>query len=70
MRHASNKCALVAACLVPAADAARACLPVRRWCAAMNEATWQQVALWEKLHAKECDCPTLLKFQGKPHDLR
>lgn len=36
----------------------------------MNEATWQQVALWEKLHAKECDCPTLLKFQGKPHDLR
>jgi hypothetical protein len=37
----------------------------------MNEATWQQVAVWEKLHAQECSCgSTLLRFMGKPHDLR
>mmetsp|Transcript_7683 Transcript_7683/g.16608 ORF Transcript_7683/g.16608 Transcript_7683/m.16608 type:complete len:279 (+) Transcript_7683:69-905(+) len=36
---------------------------------AMNEATWRHVLLWEKLHATECGAPTLLRFQGKPHDL-
>lgn len=36
---------------------------------AMNEATWQQVAIWEKLHEDVCCQPTLLRFQGKPHDL-
>ncbi|GLI58540.1 hypothetical protein VaNZ11_000282 [Volvox africanus] len=35
----------------------------------MNEATWQRVMLWETLHRQECDYPTLLRFQGKPHDL-
>ncbi|EFJ45393.1 hypothetical protein VOLCADRAFT_105944 [Volvox carteri f. nagariensis] len=35
----------------------------------MNEATWQRVMLWESLHRPECDYPTLLRFQGKPHDL-
>ncbi|KAG2439316.1 hypothetical protein HXX76_004675 [Chlamydomonas incerta] len=35
----------------------------------MNEATWQRVAQWEILHRGECDTPTLLRFQGKPHDL-
>lgn len=34
----------------------------------MNEATWRQVMIWEKLHP-ECQAPTLLKFIGKPHDL-
>lgn len=36
----------------------------------MNEATWQRVMQWELLHRQECDYPTLLRFQGKPHDLR
>ncbi|GFR43945.1 hypothetical protein Agub_g5084 [Astrephomene gubernaculifera] len=35
----------------------------------MNEATWQRVMQWETLHRQECDYPTLLRFQGKPHDL-
>lgn len=34
----------------------------------MNEATWRSVMDWERLHT-ECGAPTLLKFQGKPHDL-
>lgn len=38
--------------------------------AAMNEATWQQVVMWEQLHADKCGKPTLLRFMGKPHDLR
>ncbi|PNW75402.1 hypothetical protein CHLRE_12g525776v5 [Chlamydomonas reinhardtii] len=36
----------------------------------MNEATWQRVAQWEMLHRGECDTPTVLRFQAKPHDLR
>eukprot|EP00798_Chlamydomonas_sp_ICE-L_P018269 gene18269-24722_t len=36
---------------------------------AMNEVTWQRVVVWEKLHASECSTPTLLRFQGRPHDL-
>ncbi|KAG2498911.1 hypothetical protein HYH03_003101 [Edaphochlamys debaryana] len=35
----------------------------------MNEATWHRVMQWETLHRTECDAPTLLRFQGKPHDL-
>mmetsp|Transcript_1895 Transcript_1895/g.2814 ORF Transcript_1895/g.2814 Transcript_1895/m.2814 type:complete len:289 (-) Transcript_1895:533-1399(-) len=36
---------------------------------AMNEGTWQKVAVWELLHRDECPNPTLLRFKGKPHDL-
>ncbi|KAJ9530189.1 hypothetical protein QJQ45_023487 [Haematococcus lacustris] len=36
---------------------------------AMNEDTWRKVAVWERLHAEQCSNPTLLRFQGKPHDL-
>lgn len=36
----------------------------------MNEMTWRKVMDWEQLHCQECKYPTLLKFQGKPHDLR
>lgn len=36
---------------------------------AMNEMTWRKVMDWEQLHCQECKYPTLLKFQGKPHDL-
>jgi cytochrome c heme-lyase len=39
-------------------------------CPAMNEMTWRKVQDWEQLHCQECQYPTLLKFQGKPHDLR
>jgi len=35
----------------------------------MNEATWHQVAMWERLHAHECSQSTLLRFVGKPDDL-
>ncbi|MEW5311431.1 MAG: hypothetical protein WDW38_003146 [Sanguina aurantia] len=35
----------------------------------MNEATWQQVAMWERLHTDSPSQATLLKFEGKPHDL-
>jgi hypothetical protein len=38
--------------------------------AAMNEMTWRKVQDWEQLHCEECKYPTLLKFEGKPHDLR
>lgn len=51
------------------------CAPA--WCvrlfpapAAMNEATWRRVMDWEQLHCQECRQATLLKFQGRPHDLR
>jgi hypothetical protein len=36
----------------------------------MNEVTWKRVMDWEQLHCDTCSYPTLLKFQGKPHDLR
>lgn len=36
----------------------------------MNEMTWRKVMDWEALHCEECKAATLLKFQGKPHDLR
>ncbi|GBF89496.1 cytochrome c heme lyase [Raphidocelis subcapitata] len=35
----------------------------------MNEVTWKRVMDWEQLHCETCSYPTLLKFQGKPHDL-
>lgn len=38
--------------------------------AGMNEATWQRVKVWEILHRQECAEARLLRFQGKPHDLR
>jgi hypothetical protein len=36
----------------------------------MNEATWQTVHDWEQLHCEECKHAQLLRFQGRPHDLR
>lgn len=35
----------------------------------MNEATWRRVMFWEQLHTATCSAPTLLRFQGRPHDL-
>lgn len=35
----------------------------------MNEVTWKHVMDWEQLHCDTCRYPTLLKFQGRPHDL-
>ena len=39
-------------------------------CAAMNEVTWQHVLAWEALHAGECADPQLLRFTGRPDELR
>lgn len=36
----------------------------------MNELTWQRVLEWEALHHDTCGDPKLLRFMGKPHDLR
>jgi len=36
----------------------------------MNEMTWHQVRDWEQLHCTECQQAMLLRFQGRPHDLR
>ena len=36
----------------------------------MNELTWQRVAVWEMLHRAECPSPSLLRFRGRPDDLR
>lgn len=38
--------------------------------AAMNERTWDRVAEWERLHCDACPDPRLLRFQGRPDDLR
>lgn len=38
--------------------------------AAMNELTWRRVLEWEALHYETCGDPKLLRFLGKPHDLR
>eukprot|EP00934_Nitzschia_sp_Nitz4_P006114 Nitzschia sp. Nitz4//scaffold14_size191712//47237//48766//NITZ4_001706-RA/size191712-processed-gene-0.303-mRNA-1//-1//CDS//3329536876//6104//frame0 len=35
----------------------------------MNEKTWAQVVEWEKTTYKSDVTPSLLKFQGRPHDL-
>lgn len=36
----------------------------------MNELTWRRVLEWEALHHDTCGDPKLLRFMGKPHDLR
>lgn len=36
----------------------------------MNEVTWQHVMAWEALHAGECAKPQLLRFTGRPDELR
>jgi len=36
---------------------------------AMNEQTWNKVAIWEKLHTDTCGNPTLMRFLGRPDDL-
>ena len=38
--------------------------------AAMNELTWRRVLEWEALHHDTCGDPKLMRFLGKPHDLR
>ena len=38
--------------------------------AAMNEVTWQHVLAWEALHADKCAEPQLLRFVGRPDELR
>ena len=35
----------------------------------MNQATWEQVQLWERLHREECGSPALLRFLGRPDSL-
>mmetsp|Transcript_12208 Transcript_12208/g.36640 ORF Transcript_12208/g.36640 Transcript_12208/m.36640 type:complete len:294 (-) Transcript_12208:605-1486(-) len=35
----------------------------------MNEATWQRVAEWERLHEDVCPDARLLRFMGRPDDL-
>lgn len=50
------------------------CLPPRwqrltRWTAGMNQATWEQVQVWERLHREECGSPALLRFLGRPDSL-
>lgn len=37
--------------------------------AVLNEITWGEVSIWEQLH-RECDDPRLLRFLGRPDDLR
>jgi cytochrome c heme-lyase len=36
----------------------------------MNEVTWQHVMAWEALHVGECPNPQLLRFTGRPDELR
>jgi cytochrome c heme-lyase len=36
----------------------------------MNEATWQRVQAWEALHRARCGQAQLLRFRGRPDDLR
>lgn len=36
----------------------------------MNEKTWQRVAEWEQLHCAECPDARLLRFVGRPDDVR
>ena len=38
--------------------------------AAMNEMTWRHVLAWEQMHCAECSSPKLLRFLGRPHELR
>lgn len=34
----------------------------------VNERVWEEIRGWEKRHEKECDCPKLLRFRGRPKD--
>lgn len=36
----------------------------------MNEITWGHVMAWESLHRDHCCSPSLLRFRGRPDDLR
>ena len=36
----------------------------------MNEMTWRHVLAWEQMHCAECSSPKLLRFLGRPHELR
>lgn len=36
----------------------------------MNEVTWSHVLAWESLHRDTCCDPALLRFRGRPDDLR
>jgi cytochrome c heme-lyase len=36
----------------------------------MNEMTWRRVLDWETLHSERCGQPRLLRFCGRPDDLR
>ena len=40
------------------------------WGAAMNELTWRKVQQWEALHPETQSEATLLRFCGRPDDLR
>ncbi|EKX43298.1 hypothetical protein GUITHDRAFT_73289, partial [Guillardia theta CCMP2712] len=35
----------------------------------MNEKTWRQLLVWERMHCKQCDDPRLLRFTGRPDEL-
>jgi cytochrome c heme-lyase len=34
----------------------------------VNERAWGHILQWEQLHAHQCNCPKLKRFQGKPKD--
>ena len=36
----------------------------------MNENTWRHVMAWEQMHCAECKSPQLLRFCGRPDELR
>lgn len=36
----------------------------------MNELTWGHVLMWESLHRDTCCQPALMRFRGRPDDLR
>lgn len=42
---------------------------MKLFCAVLNDLTWGQVSIWEQLHP-ECIDPRLLRFLGRPDDLR
>ncbi len=64
---ASGSCGIALAALAYAATSLEA-TPL--YVAAMNEVTWQHVMAWEALHAGECAKPQLLRFTGRPDELR
>jgi cytochrome c heme-lyase len=34
----------------------------------VNEQAWRHVLHWEQLHARDCNCPKLKRFEGRPKD--